>query len=134
MCFPTYQYIYNKTLKDGTSVLNKTPTLSAFQAPYWAIIYVLSMSLGDFNFVDMIMEPFIDDNPLTLHFPLVTVAVFVVFLLLAPMMLTNLLASPDLGQYPYYLLHLTSCDWKWAFLTRPAKVNNRYINRYVYIW
>ena len=70
-----------------------TPMLSAFQSPELAILNVFSMSLGDFNFVDTIISPLTDGNPLTMHYPEVTLVMFVMFLLFAPMILTNLLVS-----------------------------------------
>ncbi|VUZ53240.1 unnamed protein product, partial [Hymenolepis diminuta] len=89
-CFSTYDYMYNNDA-NGTDSLNVTPMLSAFQTPQLAILNVLSMSLGDFNFVETIIAPLTDGNPLTMHFPEVTLIMFVIFLLFAPMILTNLL-------------------------------------------
>ncbi len=78
---------------NSTDPLALTPMLSAFQSPHMAIINILAMSLGDFNFVETIIAPYTDENPLTMHFPEVTLVMFVIFLLFAPMILTNLLVS-----------------------------------------
>ncbi|VDM35837.1 unnamed protein product [Hydatigera taeniaeformis] len=91
-CFPAFKYIYTKEM-NGTDPIEMTPMLSTFQTPELAILNTLSMSLGDFNFVDTIIGPLTDDNRLTMHFPEVTLIMFVIFLLFAPMTLTNLLVS-----------------------------------------
>ncbi|KAL5108651.1 Transient receptor potential cation channel subfamily A member 1 [Taenia crassiceps] len=95
-CFPAYEYIYEKE-RNGSDPMDMTPMLSAFQTPELAILNVFSMSLGDFNFVDTIIEPLTDDNRLTMHFPEVTLVMFVIFLLFAPMILTNLLVGLAVG-------------------------------------
>ncbi|KAM3185387.1 hypothetical protein ACTXT7_006469 [Hymenolepis weldensis] len=95
-CFSTYNYMYNNDA-NGTDPLIVTPMLSAFQTPQLAILNVLSMSLGDFNFVETIIAPLTDGNPLTMHFPEVTLIMFVIFLLFAPMILTNLLVGLAVG-------------------------------------
>lgn len=68
--------------------------MSAFQTPELSLLNMLAMSLGDFNFVETIIAPFTDDDPITMHFPEVTFVIFVVFLLFAPLILTNLLVRP----------------------------------------
>lgn len=100
-CFPTYDFMYSCD-ENGTDPLDMTPMLSAFQTPQLAILNVLSMSLGDFNFVDTIIAPLTDGNPLTMHFPEVTLIMFVIFLLFAPMILTNLLVGLSNIIYIYY--------------------------------
>ncbi|CDI98411.1 transient receptor potential cation channel [Echinococcus multilocularis] len=95
-CFPAYECLYNND-NNGSHPTEMTPMISAFQTPELAILNLLSMSLGDFSFVDTIIEPLTDGNSLTMHFPEVTLVMFVIFLLLAPMILTNLLVGLAVG-------------------------------------
>nr|CDS25939.1 transient receptor potential cation channel [Hymenolepis microstoma] len=95
-CFPIYDYIYEREA-NGTDPFELSPMLSAFQTPQLAILNVLSMSLGDANFVETIIAPLTDGNPLTMHFPEVTLIMFIIFLLFAPMILTNLLVGLAVG-------------------------------------
>ncbi|VDM04460.1 unnamed protein product [Schistocephalus solidus] len=94
-CFPPYRFLHLLKANHNNAQSIST-TLQAFQNPQLTLLNVLSMSLGDFNFVDTIINPLTDDYKITLHFPEVTLIMFIVFLLCSPMILTNLLVSSPL--------------------------------------
>ncbi|VDK86867.1 unnamed protein product [Dibothriocephalus latus] len=93
-CFPTYRFLH-LFKSNFTTAQPMSTTMQAFQNPQLTLLNVLSMSLGDFNFVDTIINPLTDDYQITLHFPEVTLIMFIAFLLCSPMILTNLLETSD---------------------------------------
>uniref|UniRef100_A0A0X3PA82 Transient receptor potential cation channel subfamily A member 1 n=2 Tax=Schistocephalus solidus TaxID=70667 RepID=A0A0X3PA82_SCHSO len=95
-CFPPYHFLHLLKANNNNAQPIST-TLQAFQNPQLTLLNVLSMSLGDFNFVDTIINPLTDDYKITLHFPEVTLIMFIVFLLCSPMILTNLLVGLAVG-------------------------------------
>nr|VZI35630.1 unnamed protein product [Spirometra erinaceieuropaei] len=97
-CFTPYRLIHH--LKTNETFMQPiSSTLQAFQNPQLTLLNVLSMSLGDFNFIDTIINPLTDDYQITLHFPEVTLVMFIAFLLCSPMILTNLLVCTPLLYY-----------------------------------
>ncbi|BHF72992.1 hypothetical protein SprV_0401606400 [Sparganum proliferum] len=95
-CFAPYRLIHHLKTND-TFMQPISSTLQAFQNPQLTLLNVLSMSLGDFNFIDTIINPLTDDYQITLHFPEVTLVMFIAFLLCSPMILTNLLVGLAVG-------------------------------------
>ena len=51
------------------------------------------MMLGEIDYISTFLEPYIDDNPISMHYGGLTFAFLVLFVLLMPILLMNLLVS-----------------------------------------
>lgn len=65
-----------------------------------AIMQVFVMMVGELNYQENILKPFLEGN---LPFPSLTYAIFVIFTFAVPILLMNLMVSPKILQEAIYL-------------------------------
>lgn len=55
------------------------------------------MTLGEMGYTESFLEPYVDDDPDTLHFPVTSMILLIVFILVMPILLMNLLIGLAVG-------------------------------------
>jgi len=55
------------------------------------------MLLGEIGYVETFLLPLVDNNPATFHFPIPTLILLMVFILMVPILLINLLIGLAVG-------------------------------------
>ena len=63
--------------------------------PALSLMRTFIMMLGEIDYISTFLEPYIDDNPLSMHFGGLTFAFLVLFVLLMPILLMNLLVRSN---------------------------------------
>ncbi|PAA93188.1 hypothetical protein BOX15_Mlig010017g1 [Macrostomum lignano] len=88
-CFPA-TYSYSKSL-------DADPNLDAWNHPVLAILKTLMMMLGEFDYVATFTSKLLDGDPRTNHFYVTNFVLLVLFIILMPILLMNLLIGLAVG-------------------------------------
>ncbi len=82
------------------------------RTPALSLMRTFIMMLGEVDYIATFLEPYIDGDPTSMHFGGLTFAFLIVFVLLMPILLMNLLVSSHLVFFYSNMRAYCCCSFK----------------------